>query len=355
MSQPKSIEELDKNFAVTKAADGMLWHDARSLRIEGLGWSNEERLVPYDRLPARAKPLVRDGLWTLSEFTAGIHVRFATNAKEIGARWTLRNPNLSMPHMPSTGMSGLDLYTRDQGRWHWISIGRASGLENKVSLVKIQPAIEREYLLYLPLYNGVASLELGVPEGATFKRGATWPGKPMLFYGTSITHGGCASRPGMAYPAILGRMLERDSINLGFSGNGWMELEVGRLLAELDPSVFVLDNLPNMNAEAVTKMTEPLVKLLRDARPSTPIVLVEHVCAQGTLSDSPLSVGAQMNFALRAAFHRLQAAGVQNLHMVPGPTLLGADAEGTVDGIHPTDLGFLRMAEGLAPVLRPLA
>lgn len=365
MTQQHPLGELNQNFATPKTVDGVAWYDARSLPIEGLGWPDEDRIVPYDRLPARAKPVVRANLWTLSEFTAGIHVRFVTDAKSIGARWKLRNPKLAMPHMPSTGMSGLDLYTRDAGRWHWVGIGRAAGLENSEALVNLHPPADggvdgagsREYLLYLPLFNGVESLELSVPAGATFRPAPPWPSrrKPVLFYGTSITHGGCASRPGMAYPAILGRMLECPTLNLGFSSNGWMELEFGNLIAELDPSVYVLDNLPNMDAAGVAKMTEPLVGLLRAARPNTPIVLVEHVGYQGTLSDAPASGALNINRELRAAFGRLQSAGVNNIHLVPGPALLGPDGEGTVDGSHPTDLGFLRMADALAPVLRSLA
>ena len=358
----KSPLELNQQFAAPKTADGISWYDLRALPIDGLGWSTEGRLVPYDRLPARAKPLVREGLWTLSEFTAGIHARFISNAGEIRARWKLRNPKLAMPHMASTGMSGLDLYTRDRGRWHWVGLGRAGGLENSATLVKLHPPADggadgqggREYLLYLPLFNGVESIEVGVPEGATFRPAPPWPGQPILFYGTSVTHGGCASRPGMAYPAILGRRLECSTINLGFSSNGWMELEFGKLMAELDPAIYVLDNLPNMDAASVTKMTEPLVALLRAARPKTPIVLVEHVGFQGTLSDAPAVGSTDMNQALRDAFQRLQAAGVTNLYLIPGAPLLGSDGEGTVDGSHPTDLGFLRMAEALVPVLRPL-
>lgn len=353
MSQPKSIEQLDKNFAATTASDGIVWHDARSLRLDGLGWRGDDRLCPFDRLPARAKPIVRESLWTLSEFSAGLHFRFATDATEISARWKLRNANLSMPHMPATGMSGLDLYTRDQGRWRWVGLGRPTSVENKVSLVKL-PQKDRDYLLYLPLYNGIASLELGIPEGTTLRPSPAWPGKPMLFYGTSITHGGCAARAGMAYPSILGRWLDRDIVNLGFSGNGWMELEIGRFIAELDPSVYVLDNLPNMNPEGIAKMTEPLVNLLRAARPATPIVLVENIVNQQTLSDNPAPYHSVKNRELRAAYQRLQAAGVPHLHYVPSDNLLGSDGEATVDGSHPTDLGFLRMAKALAPVLQPL-
>ena len=365
MNRPKIIEELDKNFASPKAAYGLLWYDIRSLHLEGLGWQNDERFVPFDWLPARAKPVVRANLWTLSEHAAGIHVRFVTDAKEIGAKWKLRCANLSMPHMASTGMSGLDLYMRDRGHWRWIGLGRAKSVDNSATLVKLPPPVDggvdgksgREYMLYLPLYNSVESVQLGLPEGATFRKAPSWPGKPdakpLLFWGTSITQGGCASRAGMSYPSIIGRMLERPTLNLGFSGSGPMELETGQFIAELDPAVFVLDNLSNMTAEDVSKMVEPVTALLRAARPETPIVFVENIVIyQNTLSDKP-SI-AEHNVNLRAVFGRLLAAGVKNIHLVSGQYLLGADYEGTVDGLHPTDLGFMRMAEAMSPVLRAL-
>ena len=366
MTSPKTIEELDKNFAAPQTADGLHWYDIRSLPLEGLGWLTDARKLPFDRLPARAKGKVRDNLWALSEHSAGIHVRFVSNAPEIAAKWKLRNANLAMPHMPSTGMSGLDLYVRDHGRWHWAGLGRPSAIENSTTLVKIHPPADggidgtgsREYILYLPLYNGVESVQLGFPTGTTFRPAPAWLGqpnaKPIVFWGTSITQGGCAARAGMAYPAIIGRRLESPTINLGFSGNGPLELDFGQFVAELDPAVYVLDNLPNMQTDGVTKMTEPVVQMLRAAHPSTPIVLVENIIYQTTLSDTPTPASLSKNNELRAAFGRLLAAGVQNIHLVSSEYLLGLDGEGTVDGSHPTDLGFFRMADLLTPVLRPL-
>jgi lysophospholipase L1-like esterase len=212
--------------------------------------------------------------------------------------------------------------------------------------------------LYLPLYNGVQSVQIGLaPEAQLFKAPPYPPEKaqPICFYGTSITQGGCAARPGMAYPALLGRWLDRPTINLGFSGNGQMDLEMGQLMAELDPSVYVIDCLPNLDAARVTERTEPLVEALRTARPETPIVLVENITYQNAVLVPGSRQGyTAKNAALRAAYERLLARGVQHLHYVPGDKLLGEDGEATVDGTHPTDVGFLRIAEALEPVLRSL-
>src|ERR1035438_5914946 len=145
------------------------------------------------------------------------------------------------------------------------------------SLVNGIPATEREFMVYLPLRNGVTSLEFGVPKGATIKPGPAQVAgsNPIVFYGTSITHGIGASRAGMTHVAMLGRTFNREVINLGFSGNGRMEPEVVKFVAELDPAVFVLDCLPNMNGQQVTERVVPGVKLLRDSHPDTPILLVE--------------------------------------------------------------------------------
>ena len=133
-----------------------------------------------------------------------------------------------------------------------------------------------------------------------------------------------------------------------------MELDFGQFVAELDPAVYVLDNLPNMAADAVTKMTEPLVRMLQAAHPQTPIVLVENIVYQHTLSDTPVPASRNINNELHAVYGRLLAAGVKNVHLASSEYLLGTDGEGTVDGAHPTDLGFYRMADFLVPVLRPL-
>jgi hypothetical protein len=216
----------------------------------------------------------------------------------------------------------------------------------------------RDYLLYLPLYNGVSSVEIGIPRTSTLVRSPpreSSRSRPIVFYGTSITQGGCASRPGMVHTAILGRWLERPVINLGFSGNGRMELEVAELMAELQAAVFVIDCLPNITADDVRARTEPLVKTLRQARPDTPILLVEdRNYADAFLLPDKRNRNETSQAALREVYQRLQAAGVKHLHYLPGADLLGDDGEATVDSSHPTDLGFVRQAEAFHRALEPL-
>ena len=346
---------LDPAKAETSTDDDTLWYDILDLGLEGRGWNDTN--TPYDRLPAKAEPLVRPPVWGLSLNSAGMAVRFRTDATRIKARWTLRSDSLAMNHMPATGVSGIDLYARmDDGPWHWLAVGRPSAPENETELVGDLPAGERDYLLYLPLYNGVSEVTLGVPWDS--RLGPTRPPrseKPILFYGTSITQGGCASRPGMVYTAILGRRLDARTINLGFSGNGLMEPELADLLAELDPSIYVLDCLANMTADLITERVEPFVRTLRTARPDTPIVLLEdRTYAHAFLVAKVRERNQTSRAALRRAYGNLREAGVPGLHYVEGDRLFGDDGEATVDGSHATDLGFMRQANLLEPLLESL-
>lgn len=339
--------------------EGVAWFDVQKWGVEGKGWDDTARY--FDRLPSKAEGKVRKQVWDLSRHSAGMLVRFETDATEIHTRYRLLSSRLAMPHMPATGVSGLDLYARDeQGHDRWLAVTRPTSQEVNVQLAGDIDAPadgkRRLYTLYLPLYNGVESLEIGVPEGQDFHAISPRDEKPVVFYGTSIMHGACASRPGMSISGILGRRLDRPVINLGFSGNGRLEAEVGELLCELDPAVYVIDCLPNVGAAEVRQRAEPLVQQLRAARPETPILLVED----RSYTNAPFRRSARernsgSRAAFQAAYENLKAAGVKNLHYLEGAHLLGDDGEAATDGSHPSDLGMMRYADAYEPVLKSIS
>jgi hypothetical protein len=338
--------------------DAIAWHDVKDWGPEGKGWT--ETLRYYDRFPSKAEKQVPQAVWNLSRHSAGMLVRFETDAPVIHARWSLLNPGLALPHMPATGVSGLDLYARDeQGRDRWLAVAKPTQQKMEARLAGgIDPlpgGKRRLFTVYLPLYNGTDSLEIGVEPKASFEPVAPRKDKPIVFYGTSILHGACASRPGMPFPAILGRRFNRPTINLGFSGSGKMEAEVGALLAELDPCLYAIDCLPNMSAEQVAERAEPLVRQLRKTHPATPILLVED----RTFTSAPFLKGsrdghAARRAALRKTFETLTADGVKDLAYLEGEALLGDDGEGATDGSHPNDLGMVRYADAYEKVMRKI-
>jgi len=330
----------------------IVWHDVAEWGVEGQGWAPADLKARYDRLPAKAEKIVRPPVWSLSRNSAGMSFRFNTDATAVHLRHTVASAALGMAHMPATGVSGIDLYALDGGKWKWVEVSRPKEVATTHAVGGLDPGL-RTYLAYLPLYNTTAKVEVGVPAGATFQPVAPRKERPIVFYGTSITHGASASRPGMPHPAILGRRLDLPVVNLGFSGNGKMEPEVGALLTEIDAAAYVIDCLPNMVEAEVAERAEALVRQIREARPTAPIVLVEdRTYANSWIMKSKRERHAGSRAAFIRAYDNLVKSGVKGLSYVEGDSLLGEDGEGTTDGSHPNDLGFMRQADALEPVLR---
>ncbi len=330
------------------------WHDVTEWGVEGRAFGDLERLAWFDRFPREAEGKVTNAVWDLSRNSAGMMVRFKTDASTLWASYTLRSERLAMPIMTAIGVSGIDLYARDDsGKWRWVGVTRPDKkIMRQAIIAGLAPGL-REYAAYLPLFNSVENLSIGVPPEAKFEPLAPRAAKPIVFYGTSITHGASASRPGMVHTAILGRRFDQPVINLGFSGNGRMDAAVGELLVKIDAAVYVIDCLPNMSAALVRERCVPLIRQIRAARPDIPIVLVEdRRNANSWILPERNKTHTDNHAALRESFAQLQKEGVTRLYYLPGDDLLGFDAEGTTDGSHPNDLGFVRQADQFEPVLR---
>src|SRR6185312_3848447 len=215
--------------------------------VEGQGW-HEGLKSFYDRFPSRAENTVRKDVWNLSQHSAGLYIKFESDAEDIIVRYVATNKtNYGMPHMPATGVSGVDLYAIDQsGKWVWAPGKFSFGDTITYHFVnmKVDPVFKSrpsEFRLFLPLYNGVSWMQIGVPQNKKFTPLALTKEKPVVVYGTSIAQGACASRPGMAWTNILERKLDRPLINLAFSGNGRLEQPVLDLINEIDAQLYVLD------------------------------------------------------------------------------------------------------------------
>lgn len=331
--------------------------------VEGQAWSSELK-NPYDRLPARAESQARKEVWKLSNESSGLMIRFRSNSASIKVRYKT-GKNFNFPHMPSTGVSGVDLYAiTSDGDLRWCA-GKYAFKDTVSYTFSVDPndnyhQLGREYRLYLPLYNSVEWLEIGVPEGTTFTPLPARIEKPIVVYGTSIAQGACASRPGMAWTSILQRKMDRPMINLGFSGNGRLEKEIIDMIGEIDAKVFILDCLPNLlkgpelTLEELKTRILSSIRTLRRLHPTTPIVMAEHAgFSNDAISNDRKTANEEISEVARLAVDQLKSEGITGLYLIPKADF-NIDLESTVDGTHPNDLGMVHMAEGYEKHLRKI-
>ncbi|MCL1933311.1 MAG: SGNH/GDSL hydrolase family protein [Candidatus Azobacteroides sp.] len=317
-----------------------------------LGKISDATETRYERLPAGLKDLSRPLVWSLEKNTAGLAIRFCTDSRQISVRWETLN-DFTMNHMAPTGIKGLDLYCLENDEWTYVNTARPVAKKSEATVISNMEKKERELMLYLPLYDGIVSIEIGIDSSAFIgqpKIDLPRRTNPVVAYGTSILQGGCASRPGMAYTNILSRKLNREVINLGFSGNGQLDYEIAELMAECDASLYILDFMPNVNVEQINEKTEKFYRILRDKRPDTPIVFIEEPIFPPAKYDLDMqSKVRELNEVLHTVFDGLKAKKENNIRLISSAGMIGTDGEATVDGIHFTDLGFLRYAEYLYP------
>ncbi len=354
-------------FAATLLATGTSaqtkWHNPQEVTfnvVQNQSLPDEAREGFYHRLPASQQGKVRGGVWANSKHAAGECIRFFSNASNIIVRYKVKGRH-AMPHMPATGVSGIDLYTNDKdGNEIWLA-GQYSFRDTITYTFK---GIEYEgdkrehrYTLFLPLYNEVEWLTIGTDEKASFRFEPLSAELPIVAYGTSICHGACASRPGMAWTNILQRRMGRNVVNLGFSGSAMLESSVIDILAEIDAKAYIIDAMPNAYTMPVDILPDTIVKAvkrLRAARPHTPIILADHLGYPNSKAIKSRRENERhaLNM-LTQAFERLQNEGVENIHYLTyNDIALPQDA--TVEAIHASDYGMVAYADAYEKLLRKI-
>ena len=333
----------------------IIFYGKDSFKLEGTLIPDSLKENRYDRLPASFKGKVREPVWNLSKSSSGLSIRFLTNSPIISVKWEVLN-DFKMNHMSETGIKGVDLYFRNNDGWQYLSTGRPQGFVNEATLLENMNAEEREYKIYLPLYDGIKNIEIGIDAESYIRQPETDYGKPVIFYGTSITQGGCASRPGMAHTNIISRKLDVNVLNFGFSGNGRMDESIAEVLSETDAACYVIESMHNMiSPQNVTERTIPFINTLREKHPDTPILLVDITKASFSVLDHKVSeYSRDMSDALKVEYKKMMDMGYKNLFYVEALTALGDDQEGTVDGVHFNDLGFMRYADFLIETFKEL-
>ena len=304
----------------------------------------------YRRLPEQVAKSVSKGVYSLHANTAGGRVKFTTNSSMVAIKAVMPMVE-KLPNFTLIGSAGFDLHVgKDEEYYASFAppINLSSGYE---SMIRFEDSVEREITINFPLYSDVSDLYIGLDENATLKKASEYrQEKPMVFYGSSITQGGCASRPGNTYESIVARNLRIDYINLGFSGNAKAEDEIAQYIKGLDMSVFVFDY--DHNAPTSKHLEETHQKMflaVREANPELPIVLLSRPKYRLNEEDK------ERLAIIRKTYDDAIAAGDQNVYMIDGPTLMQyAKNDGTVDGDHPNDLGFHSMAKVLIEKLQTI-
>lgn len=345
-------------LSVIEISAQIQWHNPVNAAglwcVHNQGWNEDGG--NYQRLPNRAKSQVRAAVWNLSRESAGLAVRFVTNSQQIKVRYQVTG-SYSMPHMPATGVSGLDLYVweGDNPLVCYTDYVFADTIQyiyvvDRANVTKGG----RQYELLLPLYNGVKWLEIGVDANSEFAFVAVDDDKPIVAYGTSITQGACASRPGMAWTNIVSRKLRKPVINLGFSGNGKLEKEVIALMMELDAQAYVIDCMANVydrSEQEICSLVEAAVKQIRSVR-DAPILLVEHEgYSNYNTNNEWREASAKTNRSLKAAYNNLMRQRVKGIYYLPKEEL---DPDSWVDSVHLSDYGMTQHANAVCKKLKKI-
>ncbi|CAG7649171.1 hypothetical protein PAESOLCIP111_05808 [Paenibacillus solanacearum] len=354
--------KLDANMRLAAETDtALVWKSPMEepFRLTGFPWLGTDGV--YRRLPVSPSHSLRPAVDTLANCTAGGQIQFRTDSATVVLQAELAGP-ANMYHMPSTGQCGFDCYIGSFGEQAFVGTTRMKPTETKVEYplfeLKGIPRKMRTVTIHFPLYQGVKRVQIGLDAEAALEAPAPYTDdRRVIFYGTSITQGGCASRPGMAFTNILSRRFHREFINLGFSGNGRGEPELAHLIAQIErPALLALDYAANVSTEQYIATLPEFIRIYRSVHPDTPILVVSKI----PYAQEPLNAAMRERRIIGRDFARqlvdtLQADGDRNIAFQNGDELLGEDPEEcTVDGSHPNDLGFRRMADGFTPILRKL-
>ena len=321
-------------LGISGAGDPVSFHRVDSANLNGL--------------PTTVKKLAKN--------PAGAAILFRTDSRFIKVKWTLENYKIWWNMSPLT-VNGTDLYGWNGKSWQYVASARPSDAENETVVIRNMDGKMRHYMMYLPLYSTLKSIAVGIENGATIQKADLefLPEHRIAIYGSSITQGASASRPGMAYPSVIGRALNAEVYNFGFSGSGKMEPGAADFLKKSDADVYILDCVPNPSPEEIRSRTVPFVKRLRKAQPDTPLVMVESVFREHGHWD--LETGKRVraqNRAFHDAYKQLINSGEKNIYYIRGDELTGSDHEATSDGTHLSDIGHHRMAQHLIPVIKKL-
>jgi hypothetical protein len=356
-----NIKNLDPNLGVNhiQYPKNVVFRNCLNSHFELRGLADPKELKKLCRVSKKIFPLMSNSLRRLSKYTAGGRIRFRTNSPYIIVEVELMPELCFAHHMPATGTASVDVFTgsgKNSKFRQTIICPNQMKYEGICNLKNEADGILEDITLNLPLYNGVNKLRIGLKKDSIIEAPLPYSiDKPVVYYGSSITQGGCASRPSNSYSAIVSRWLDCDHINLGFSGNGFGELFIAEYIAGLDMSACVIDafNIKEekheKELERINAVHEPFFKAIRTRHLDLPIIIIS---SPYVIPDKPEH--EEYRTIIEQTYINAVKAGDRNTYYIDGKKIYGSkDIDAcTVDGTHPNDLGFMRIAETIHPVLK---
>jgi hypothetical protein len=275
---------------------------------------------------------------------------FRTKTNHVKVRWKLASKPTFSTGITHTASSGIDAYYRYKGELNWLHLGAPAVNHELFNSASFNAPYESksgiEYLIYFPLFNGVNSVDIGVDGQFTLSPIVRLSGlDPIVFYGTSITQGGFASRAGMAYPSIIGRLTGRKVLNFGLSGNADLSEGVAEAISHINASILVIDCVRNVDERDLESRLNNFIRVIRSRQKELPVLLVEESNFQNFFLSG-------RGIALKKVYTSLVNGGDKNIFYLEGRDLIGNDTEGTVDGVHLNDLGLMRQAKVMEKKIR---
>ena len=331
------------------------WHALPANIFEGRGWKKTES--PFDRVPVKVKDSLPE-VWKNSHSSAGMCAHFVTNSTRIQIRYQLGEEQLGEPNFNVAAFSGTALYAYDrkQKRWRWAAATPHFILTDQnpdYTLIEGMPRKKRRFRLYLPFRNQILKLAIGIDKDAEWTVVPPRTEPPLVYYGTSLIHGAFVTRPGLGTAQIVARELDLPLINMGFSGSAKLELDMAKLLAELDARIYVVDAYHNLTPDMIEERMEPFLDELCSRRPDTPVLFLgAPPVLNAWLKPERLQID-ERKISLMGEIAKKMKKKYANLHYLKGTNFYGSD-DVSIDGIHVNDAAFGHMAKILIRKIRTL-
>lgn len=337
----KSILAILALSFITMSVSAQKFVDAATLNVCGQTLKSESK--PFSRFDPTKHPLPNKHVVQMSTYSTGMYVMFSTDSKNITAKWKWLKRGISNNMTPIL-QRGLDLYIEKDGKWFFVGVGRPSGNQEKCEstwkLAKNMPEGTKKCMLYLPAWCEITELQLGVDENSSIGPIESPYRYKVLTHGSSVTHGASASRPGMTYTARMSRYTGFDFINFGFSGECKLQPEFAKIIAETEADAYMFDAFSNPSAKEIRERLEPFIKTITEAHPDKPFIFLQTHMREDTLFDEKwLSFNLERRATVRELMPQMEKK-YKNVYFLNGENITSSDYDGTVDGAHPTDLGF---------------